>query len=69
MGKWYVSYKAGSAMVMKIERNRVNTIEAAYKFLARNVDVREVGPLIERRDGNVVSGAAIRDMYKASKLR
>jgi hypothetical protein len=69
MGKWYVSYKTGSAMVMKIAPNRANAIEAAYKFLAQSVDVREVGPLIERRDGNVVSGAAIRDMYKASKLR
>lgn len=69
MGKWYVSYKAGSAMVMKIARNRADAIEAAYKFLARRVDVHEVGPLIEGRDGNVVSGSAIRDMYKADKLR
>jgi hypothetical protein len=69
MGKWYVSYKAGNAMVMKIATNRTNAIEAAYRFLTQRVDVHEVGPLIEGRDGNVVGAAAIRDMYKASKLR
>lgn len=68
MGKWYVSYKSGCAMVMKIARNRADAIEAAYKFLAQSVDVHEVGPLIERRDGNVVSGSAIREMYEANKL-
>ena len=68
MGKWYVSYKAGCAMVMKIVPNRANAIEVAYKFLGQNVDVRELGPLSEHRDGNVVSAATLRDLYKASNL-
>jgi hypothetical protein len=69
MGKWYVSYKAGCAMVMKIVPNRANAIEVAYKFLGQNVDVHELGPLSEHRDGNVVSAATLRDLYKASNLR
>jgi hypothetical protein len=60
MPKWYVSYKSGcGATVMKIATNKT-----AYNLLALGVDVLEVGSLIEPRQGNVITAAALRDKFR-----
>jgi hypothetical protein len=59
--KWYVSYKSGGAVVMKLATDRTDAIATAHKFLAQGVDVREIGPLTELRQGNVITAAALRE--------
>ena len=60
---WYVSYKGGCATVMHLHRDRARAIEAACDLLRRNLDVTEVGPMLEIRDGNVLNSAEIRRIW------
>ena len=49
---------------MKIATDRTVAIATAHKFLAQGLEVREVGPLIEPRQGNVITAAALRERQR-----
>ncbi len=62
--RWYVSYKGGCARVMHLHRDRAGAIDAACDLLRQNIDVTEVGPMQEKRDGNVLDGAELRRIWR-----
>ena len=63
MSSWYVSYRAGNSTVMSIGRSRDDAIDIACGMLDRRIDVQEIGPLREMRDGNVLDSIEIRKLH------
>jgi hypothetical protein len=61
---WYVAYRVANGTAMDVAKDRDEAIDRACAMLGRQVDVQEVGPMVEPPEGKVIGPTEIRDMQK-----
>ena len=69
MSSWYVSYRAGAAIVMSLAKSRDEAISAACSLLDQKIDVQEIGSFRGMRDrDDIIDSVEIRKMH-AMRIR
>jgi hypothetical protein len=65
MPAWYVSYLTGAVTIMSLAKSREEeAINAACGLLDREINVREIGPLLGMRDpGDIIGSIEIRKLH------
>jgi hypothetical protein len=64
MSGWYVTYRAGAAVVMSLVKTRDEAISVACGLLDRKVNVQEIGPLLGMcNPGDIINSAEIRNLH------
>jgi hypothetical protein len=64
MADWYVSYRAGGAMVMIVAKSRDEAIDAACGLLDRKINVQEIGSFLGMHDADdVIDSVEIRKLH------
>jgi hypothetical protein len=65
---WYVAYRKGHDIAMKIAHDQGAAIEAACRLLKKGVDVTEIGPMVQTGTPPI-EAAALREIYEARESR
>jgi len=64
-GSWYVAYRKGHDIAMKVADNQGAAIEVACALLKRGVDVTEIGPMVQTEAP--IAATALRAMCGAAR--
>jgi hypothetical protein len=64
---WYVAYRKGHDIAMKVADNQGAAIEAACVLLKQGVEVTEIGPMVQT--GTPIDATALREMCGARESR
>src|SRR4051794_30298094 len=62
--RWYISYKVVHGCAMEIAKNEAEAIDAACAMLERDIDVQQVGPMMEPPEGKLIGSAEIRRIQR-----